>query len=188
MRFSIQRYLEDYLQRKSLSDVGQYAVRLAKLYFQRRSSTSDEGIRAAVARIRTAFYRRNAVQNRRSLEGDLLTRLDVRFRNEAGKSGLEFPGGVSRERVKLQRLPRRSIRTILDEFKHATESRGVDTIWASRAAGRLRPKPEMIAQGMLSQFVMGVLSNRGGDLFRGAGIGNRFCRYRDQVWQCVSSS
>jgi hypothetical protein len=175
MLFSIQHYLEDHFERRNLADVDQYAIKLANLYFRKRPSTSDDGLRKAVRRIRTAFYRRNGVQNRHAVERDLLTRLDARFSKEdAANSDVEFPGGVSRERGRLQRLPRRSIRTILQEFKHATESRGVDTIWASRAAGRLRPRPEKIAQGMLSQFVMGVLSNRGGELMRELTSGTGF--------------
>jgi hypothetical protein len=66
----------------------------------------------------------------------------------------------------IQRLPRLSIRRILEEFRHATESRSVDTIWECRAAGRLRRKPEKVAQGLLAQFIMGVLSKRRGELTR----------------------
>jgi hypothetical protein len=174
MLFSAQRHLEDYLEKRNFVDVDQYAVRLSNLYVRKRASSSDADLLMAVGRIRTAFYRRNGVQNRRALERDFLTRLNSRFRKDAATFRIEFPGGVSQERAKLQRLPRRSIRTILQEFKHATESRGVDTIWASRAAGRLRPRPEKVAQGMLSQFVMGVLSNRGGELLRELASGTGF--------------
>src|SRR5262249_5620432 len=85
-----------------------------------------------------------------------------------------FPGGVARERLRIQKLPQRSIRTILEEFKHATEARSVDTVWQSRAAGKLRPRPEKVAQAMLAQFIMGVLSNRGGELMRELASGTGF--------------
>jgi hypothetical protein len=66
----------------------------------------------------------------------------------------------------MRKLPRRSIAELLRLFKHAMESRGVDTIWNSRARGLLRPRPEKVAQGMLSLFAMGVLSNGRGNLLR----------------------
>jgi hypothetical protein len=175
MLFSIQRLLEDSFEAKHLVDVDQYAVRLANVYAQKRASSSDDELRKAVGRVRTAFYRRNPLPDRKAFERALLSRLDAKFKKESvSHSGFEFPGGVSRERVRLQRKPRRSLRDILEEFKHATESRGVDTIWESRTAGRLRRRPEKVAQGMLSQFVMGVLSNRGGELLRELASGTGF--------------
>jgi hypothetical protein len=42
----------------------------------------------------------------------------------------------------------------------------VDPFWESRAAGKLRPRPEKIAQSILTAFVLGVLTNGGGSLFR----------------------
>jgi len=175
MLFSIQRYLEDSFNKRHLEDVDQYAIKLASLYLRKRSAASDAGLLKDIGQIRTAFYRRNVISSRSTVERDLLKRLDTKFRKEGTQPiGFSFPGGTSRERARIQRLPRRSIRTILEEFKHATESRGVDTIWASRGAGRLRPRPEKVAQGMLSQFIMGVLSNRGGELLPELASGTGF--------------
>lgn len=174
MLFSIQRYLEDSFNRRRLDDVDQYGIKLTNLYVRKRSATSDAELLKDIGHIRTAFYRRNAISSRSAFERDLLKRLDAKFRRKGALSaGLSFPGGTSRERTRLQKLPRRSIRAILEEFKHATESRAIDTIWASRTAGRLRPRPEKVAQGMLSEFLMGVLSIRGGELLRelASGIG-----------------
>lgn len=174
MLFSIQRYLEDSFNKRHLEDIDQYAIKLANLYFGRRSGTSNTTLLRKIGRLRTAFYRRNGINDRKAQERDLLTKLDAKFRSDSSALvGFSFSGGVARERARIQKLPRRSIRFILEEFRHATESRSVDTIWASRARGQLRPRPEKVAQAMLAQFIMGVLSNRGGELMRelASGIG-----------------
>jgi hypothetical protein len=50
---------------------------------------------------------------------------------------------------------------MLEQFRRAVEARGVDSFWVSRAAGRLRGRPERIAQALLAVFVKGVIGNRG---------------------------
>ena len=51
--------------------------------------------------------------------------------------------------------------------------RNIDMFWESRKAGKLRPRPEKIAQALLTQFVLGALSNGQGKIFRevASGIG-----------------
>ena len=174
MIFSIQHFLEDYFHHRNLSDVDQYAVKLANLYALRRKGKTGADFLKAMSRLQTVFYRNNSHLNRASLERDMLLHLDRRFKKKLSNPGeLEFPGGVASERAKLRKLPRRSIAELLRLFKHAMESRAVDTIWSSRAASRLRPRPEKVAQGMLSLFAMGVLSNGRGNLLRelASGIG-----------------
>jgi len=174
MIFSIQHYLEDYFHQRNLSDVDQYAVKLANLYALRRSGKAEPDFLKAMSRLQTVFYRNNSHLNRASVERDMLLRLDRKFKKKLSNPGeLGFPGGVASERATLRKLPRRSIAELLRLFKHAMESRAVDTIWNSRAAGRLRPRPEKVAQGMLSLFAMGVLSNGRGNLLRelASGIG-----------------
>ena len=54
----------------------------------------------------------------------------------------------------------------MTEFKRALESRAVGNFWLSRKAGRLRHRPEDIAQGLLSLFFKGVLLRDGGFVLR----------------------
>lgn len=65
------------------------------------------------------------------------------------------------------------MRAVLNSFKHAVEARAVETIWESRNAGKLRRRPEKLAQGLLAVFLMRVLSDGGGQLLRelGSGVG-----------------
>jgi hypothetical protein len=80
--FSIQRYLEDYLQRVGLNDPDQFAVHLAKLYDSARHSKSDVAFLAAMKRIRTVFYRTNSQMQRGPFERKLLTMLDAKFKKK----------------------------------------------------------------------------------------------------------
>jgi hypothetical protein len=82
MIFSIQTYLEDYLNRRGLGDPDQYAVVLAKLYDRERHSKTAPAFLAAMKRIRTAFYRRNDHIQRETFERKLLTALDSRFKKK----------------------------------------------------------------------------------------------------------
>jgi hypothetical protein len=50
---------------------------------------------------------------------------------------------------------------VLSEFKRAVEARAIDMFWDSRGKGRLRSRPEKIAQGLLAVFAKGVVGNRG---------------------------
>ncbi len=167
MIFSIQHYLEDYFHQRNFSDVDQYAVKLANLYARRRKDHAEAEFLKAMRHLQTVFYRNNSEFDRASVERDILRRLDRKFKKKLSNPGeLEFPGGVASERAKLQKLPRRSIAALLRLFKHATESRAVDTLWNSRSTGRLRPRPEKVAQGMLSLFAIGVLLNGRGNVLR----------------------
>lgn len=174
MIFEVQHFLEDYFHRRNLSDVDQYAVKLANLYARRRSTEKDSAFVTAMHRLQTVFYKNNPDADRASVERDILRRLDTKFqkKNLAGADP-QFSAGFSTERAKLRRLPRRSMAAVLSSFKHAVEARAVDTIWESRAAGKLRPRPEKVAQGLLSVFVMKVVADGGGQLLRelASGVG-----------------
>jgi hypothetical protein len=60
MIFSIQRYLEDYFERRGLSDNDQYAVKVANLYGALRSSSSGSTLRRRLRSIHTVFFRANS--------------------------------------------------------------------------------------------------------------------------------
>jgi len=162
MIFSIQHHLEDHLNRRGLTDVDQYAVKIANLYDRSRAARTQKQFLVLMGRIRTAFFSANRNLNRLQFETALLNQLDKRFQK---KNRIEafpgFPGGVAPERARLQREPRRSIASILAAFKHAFESRAIDTLWVSRKSGQLQPRPEKIAQGLLAMFAKGVIGDNG---------------------------
>lgn len=79
MIFSIQRYLEDYFERRGLTDNDQYAVKLANLYATSRHSGSKRAFLRSWARVQTIFFRTNRSLARASFQGELLDALDRRF-------------------------------------------------------------------------------------------------------------
>lgn len=85
MIFSIQRYLEDYFERKNLSDVDQYAVKLAHFYVRRRKAEPEAEFLKGMHRLQTAFYRNNAGLARPSVEREILRRLDAKFQKKIPK-------------------------------------------------------------------------------------------------------
>ncbi|SRR5712691_2365289 len=174
MIFAIQRYLEDYLERRQLRDVDQYSVALANLYAAKRGRSSKPEFQKSVRRIKTVFFRSNPALNRPDFERDLIARLDERFLKKKSVDGLPtvFPGGVAKERIRL-RARRRSMAGLLQQFKAAIEARAVDSFWVSRQKGELRPRPERIAQGLLGVFFRAVLAD-GGFAIREAGSGVGF--------------
>lgn len=82
MIFSIQRYIEDYFERRNLTDVDQYAVRLANVYGDSPQQATEKKILQAFHRIRTVFYRNNQHLNRNELELTLLRLLRTRFKKK----------------------------------------------------------------------------------------------------------
>jgi hypothetical protein len=163
MIFSVQRYIEDYFERRQLEDLDQYAVRLANLYGQRRSRCSRDEFLQQMRRVRTTFYRNNRAIDREEFDGRLLRALDQKFASKKNSRNPwfdEFPGGVAQERQRLRR-ERRTIGGLLTGYKGAVQARAVDAFWRSRREGRLRRRPETIAQSLLAVFVKGVLGDRG---------------------------
>ena len=172
MIFSVQRFLEDYFQRRGLADVDQYAIRVANVFDQLRGSASPAQLSREIGSIRTAFFRRNRELDRRDFEEELAATLCFRFKKKSTDPALQgFERALPRSRTRL-RYRRRSIQSLLNEFKNAVESRGVDSFWQSRPRNKMRPKPEAIAQALLAVFAKGVLG-RGGFVLRefSSGIG-----------------
>jgi len=161
MLFTIQAYLEEYINNRNLTDSDGYAVRLANLYFYHRSTMDTAAFLRKVKRIRTVIFASNRIRNRAEFEKTLVDRLDRQFKKKMDTHNPTFPGGTEPERKRLQRLPRTTIETLLKEFKHAVEARAVDVFWQSRTKGKLQPNPETIAQSQFALFTWGVLRNRG---------------------------
>jgi hypothetical protein len=82
MIFSIQRFLEDYFQRRGLEDVDQYAIRLANAFDRLPPGATSDAVAKEIGRIRTAFFRRNRDLDRRTFESDLAAVLCGRFKKK----------------------------------------------------------------------------------------------------------
>lgn len=173
MIFAVQRDLEDGFRRQHLDDVDQYAVKVANLYARRRRSSSAKDFLRDLGRLRTAFFRRNSRTDRRVFEKELMARLDAKFDRGVASSHVDPPRATA-HRSTRSRQPKRSIRIILEGFKQFTESRNVNHLWRSRSAGRLKPRPEKEAQALFSTYVMGSISNRGGEVLRELPSGTGF--------------
>jgi len=161
MLFTIQTYLEDYLNRRGLADPDGYAVRFANQYFHYRRAMDTATFLRKVGRIRTVIFVNNGIKDRAGFERSLVERLDGRFKKKLDEHNPTFPGGVEIERKRIQCLPRRTIRTLLLEFKQAVEARAIDGFWKSRTKGNLRQNPEKIAQTLFAMFATGVLKDQG---------------------------
>ena len=171
MIFSIQRFIEDYLDSLGVDDRGQYAVALANLYDKYRSTSDPADFLKRMRRIRTTLFKKHPSLKRAEMEKRLLNRLDKKFQKKNADDRVEFPGGLLVEKRRLSKQ-RRSIRAILVSFVAAVEARAIDAFWDARTRGELRGKPESIAQALLAVFLKGTLGRDGysvRELFSGIG-------------------
>lgn len=158
MIFSVQRFLEDYFEKRQLEDNDQYAVKVANAF-----ARDGESAGKSVSRIRTVFFRSNPQLNRSAFEAQLLELLEGKFskkKSQANQLG-DFPGGVVAEARRIAQAARRDIGSVLAEFRHAIQARGVETFWVSRKKGRLIGRPENVGQSLLAMFLQGVVRSRG---------------------------
>jgi hypothetical protein len=86
MIFAIQTYLEDYFNRRGLSDPDQYAVALARLYDRGRHGKTIPEFLSAMKRVRTVFYKRNDHVQRDTFDRKMLALLDTRFKKKGCSS------------------------------------------------------------------------------------------------------
>lgn len=172
MIFAVQHFLEDHFARRGLADVDQYAIRVANVFDQQGSAVSEKVLARELSRLRTVFFRRNTGLDRREFEAALSAALRRRFpkkNDDARPPGFARSFGPARARL---RRYRRSIQSLLSEFRRAVEARAVDAFWISRTKHRLRSKPEKIAQGLLAVFAKGVIGRTGLVLREvGSGVG-----------------
>lgn len=102
--FSIQRFLEDYFERRGLSDVDQYAVRVANAYEHLTLGATEVTVATTLGRLRTAFFRRNTDLQRKQFERQLAKVLLRRFKKKrmilqskaSGVASLQLEDGFSR--------------------------------------------------------------------------------------------
>ncbi|MGH9428150.1 MAG: hypothetical protein ACRD2L_17845, partial [Terriglobia bacterium] len=71
MIFSVQRYVEDYLERRGLTDNDQYAVKVANLYAAVRPTSSVPAFRKRLGSIHTVFFRANPSLVRSDFQAEL---------------------------------------------------------------------------------------------------------------------
>lgn len=165
MIFSIQRFLEDHFSAAGWADRDQYAISLANLYDRRRTQVSRDEFQKLMRSARTGFFRANKL-DRPETERHLLALLDRSFKKKVETNPgpallIPFKRGVEAERLVIRRAKRRSMRLLLERFRHAVQSAGIDMFWTSRVAGRLKPQPESIAQSALAIMLKGVLDAPG---------------------------
>jgi len=173
MIFSLQRFVEDYLQQRGLRDVDQYAVKFANLYNRERRKKPDKSFLQAIHRIRTVFYRNNSQLDRVGFEKSLVSILDKQFKKKLTLQIEEFPGGVGHEKRQFRQRARLTMTSVMEGFRRAVESRAIGSFWKSRATRSLRPEPEKIAQGLFVMFTEGTLRERGltfREVFSGVGF------------------
>lgn len=157
MIFSVQRFLEDYFERRGLTDADQYAIRVANVFGRMSPNATRENLVRDLARLQTVFYRKNGQIQRREFEGQLVANLQARFKKKRDDRVPDsFENAIRPARARLQGN-RRSVAVLLSEFKRAVESRAVDAFWDSRRRNVLRRRPEKIAQALLAVFAKGAL-------------------------------
>ena len=71
MIFSVQRFVEDHVERRGLADVDQYAIRVANVFECLGFRVSEKVLSRAFSRIRIAFFRRNQELERKEFEVQL---------------------------------------------------------------------------------------------------------------------
>lgn len=160
MIFSVQRFVEDYLERRRLADIDDYAIGAATAFERAGAAASEDDVAQRLRRIRTALFRRNAGLNRAEFERQLARALKRRFPKKKDIELPAFIGGLDSVRRRI-RSRRRSISSLLTEFGKAVESRAIDAFWNSRKNGNLRAKPESIAQGLLAVFAKAAVRSDG---------------------------
>lgn len=161
MIFSVQRFLEDYFERRGLADVDQYAIRVANAFERVGAKASQKAMVREIRRLRTVFYHRNRYLIREDFETRLASTLRTRFKKKRNDASFTtFVRSFAPARVRL-RGRRRSIGALLLEFKRAVEARAIDAFWDSRGKQLMRSKPEKIAQALLAVFAKGVLGTKG---------------------------
>jgi hypothetical protein len=166
MIFSVQRAAEDYLNGRGFQDNDDYAINVSRTYESYRASESDGELLARLRRIRTAIYQNHPGVNRAAEEKRILQILDQRSRPSAPAPHFLEQRETRTERIRLRKLKRRAISSILQSFRRAVQGRTIDAFWKSRKKTQLRPWPETIAQAHLSLFILGGLSRRPGYLCR----------------------
>lgn len=97
--FSVQRFLEDYLERRGLADIDQYAVRVANAFEKTGQSGNEEALVIALSRVRTAFFRRNNDLDRKAFERQLSAVLRRHFKKKAMIPCSRISSGDSLERA-----------------------------------------------------------------------------------------
>lgn len=168
----IQAIVEDFMHQISATDNDGYAQKLSTLFFENCLSHNTQEIFVEKARkIKTVFF----VQNQNINKNVFLQMLSNKLFSTYKKKVPNIDGSIFADVVKKQTtIKRMSIGSLLEDFRYAIESRGINQFWKSRKDNTLQNHPEEIAQANLAVFTLGVLSNKSyGHVFRefASGIG-----------------
>jgi hypothetical protein len=78
--FSIQIYIEEYLNKRNLIDSDGYAVHLANIYYHHNSNVNNNLLSSKVSRIKTVFFLNNNISNRKDFEYGLIQYLGKKIK------------------------------------------------------------------------------------------------------------
>jgi hypothetical protein len=80
--FSIQHFLEDHFAQRGLSDIDQYAIRVANVFDRATINATAQSLARQMSRLQTGFFRRNDSLDRKEFEEQLATALLRRFKKK----------------------------------------------------------------------------------------------------------
>lgn len=80
--FSVQRFLEDHFAQRGLTDIDQYAVRVANVFDRAATASTSQTLARQMARLQTGFFRRNNSLKRKEFEQQLAAELLRHFKKK----------------------------------------------------------------------------------------------------------
>ena len=152
--------VQDLLRDFGVHDQDGFAGRFAAHYIAERTMHSESGFTRTAMRVKTGSLR---AAERGKIVRELVHRIDHEF--FARLPGVQLPDVLAAEgRTQIDTVD--ALRTgsadafhaLLLEFAHAIERYAVDAFWESRRDGRLKKRPEAIAQAALSLFLHSKLA------------------------------
>jgi hypothetical protein len=174
MIFSVQGFLQDHFNKRNLTDADQYAVTIANILAS-RAPANEKLLLRQIRKIKTSFFRINPALDRNAFEEKLAKTLHKKFRKQKAAADVNFlRSAIKAEKSRVSKGERRSVGEMLVRFGQSIEARGVDVLWESRAAQKLRKRPENIAQSILATYFLGSTDRSGGNVFRELSSGTGF--------------
>ena len=159
MLYRVQGRVLDILARFRLPDQDGFGTELAQLYLARRASLDFDEFVAASMRLRTSTFASRR-RERRTITAHIVATLDKSYLPMTVEGHIDLPistkqTGRIRRLQAAARKPTGAVAfgELIDEFSQAIEQSGVDGFWESRTKGKLRSRPEQIAQQSLTMFL-----------------------------------
>lgn len=178
--FRLHGAILDQLATLGFADADDFAGQLANLYLSRRSEWDVQQFLEAARRVRTGTFRHRR-RERAPVTRIIVERLDRRYLGDVSR--WRAPVHVSAAQIsRVRRLTEgaraatgsRHFQSLLEEYRRAIQLNGIQEFWESRTAGRLRRKPESLAQHSLSMFLHRPIQQRAGFVLREVRSGTGF--------------